>query len=175
MARYPRTIRELIYWEYAKLIAGSAVGRRTDYGFVERSYQKLLAGKISASAILTENQQLFLEGEVCAYCGATEGLQWEHVIPVSRGGPDTFDNLVRACRACNLAKGVRDPYQWYESKDIDSIPRVVLGKFLKLAFAEYERLGALDSVEYMRENDVRRVTLSGVFRRSAKADATPGS
>ena len=36
-----KTIRELIYWEYAKLIAEAAVGSRKNYGFVTHSYKRL--------------------------------------------------------------------------------------------------------------------------------------
>jgi hypothetical protein len=165
MAREPRTMRELIYWEYAKLIAGSAAGSRTNYRFVSHTYQKLMKRQIEPSSILTENQHLFSSGEICAYCGATHQLQWEHIVPRAIGGPDTFDNLVRACAPCNLSKGVRDPYQWYEAKDIDGIPRLVLGKFLKLVFSEYALLGVLDSPDFMRTQNIKRVTLSAVFTR----------
>lgn len=39
----------------------------------------------------------------CAYCGdiATEV---DHVYPKSKGGEDTLDNLVAACRRCNILK-----------------------------------------------------------------------
>jgi hypothetical protein len=38
---------------------------------------------------------------LCRYCGAP-GNSLDHVIPYSRGGPDTPDNLVLACMVCNL-------------------------------------------------------------------------
>ena len=44
----------------------------------------------------------------CRYCGATASeteLHVDHVVPVSLGGTDTADNLVAACRQCNLGKG----------------------------------------------------------------------
>jgi len=36
------TVRELIYWEYAKLIAGAAVGDRLNYKFANFTFRKLL-------------------------------------------------------------------------------------------------------------------------------------
>jgi 5-methylcytosine-specific restriction endonuclease McrA len=48
----------------------------------------------------------------CQYCGATPApgeLNIDHVVPRSRGGGDTWENLVTACRACNLRKGGRTP------------------------------------------------------------------
>lgn len=163
MAYQPKTVRELVYWEYAKLIAEKATGARSNYRFVVFSYKRLVSGKISPSTILTENQHLFRAGDVCAYCGATVNLQWEHIIPMSIGGPDCFDNLVRACSACNLSKGALDPYQWYAKADIEAVPRVVLGKFLKLVFTEYQKAGLLDSDDYMRSANVTRATLSSIF------------
>jgi 5-methylcytosine-specific restriction endonuclease McrA len=45
----------------------------------------------------------------CAYCGCKfEKLTRDHVIPVSRGGPDSCTNVVPACHACNSSKKDRD-------------------------------------------------------------------
>lgn len=47
----------------------------------------------------------------CRYCGISvdEGaiLHVDHVVPVSRGGPTTLENLVTACMDCNLGKSNR--------------------------------------------------------------------
>ena len=51
---------------------------------------------------------LFLRDEFCCqYCGAKEGLTFDHVIPRSRGGRTTWENVVAACGPCNLHKGAR--------------------------------------------------------------------
>ena len=47
------------------------------------------------------------DGFQCAYCGAHENLTFDHVIPRSRGGRTTWENIVTACSPCNLAKGSR--------------------------------------------------------------------
>jgi 5-methylcytosine-specific restriction endonuclease McrA len=51
----------------------------------------------------------------CSYCqkdvGLTE-LVIEHVIPLSRGGDNTAENVVPACAACNSLKGVKDSHTW---------------------------------------------------------------
>lgn len=53
------------------------------------------------------------DGDQCFYCRATEGqMHLDHVMPWSRGGEHTADNLVIACRACNLAKGARTIDEW---------------------------------------------------------------
>jgi len=45
----------------------------------------------------------------CQYCGGFEDLTFDHVIPRSRGGQTTWDNVVAACSACNLRKGGKSP------------------------------------------------------------------
>lgn len=49
------------------------------------------------------------DGFECVYCGATEDLTFDHVIPRSRGGRTTWENIVTACSPCNLKKGGRTP------------------------------------------------------------------
>ena len=59
------------------------------------------------------NPKLFArDRNLCAYCGdqfPEELLTREHIVPVSRGGPDSWMNVVTACRACNHRKGNRTP------------------------------------------------------------------
>ena len=48
----------------------------------------------------------------CQYCGKsfpTSELSLDHVLPKSRGGPTSWDNIVCACVACNVRKGGRTP------------------------------------------------------------------
>ncbi len=53
---------------------------------------------------------LFLRDSfACQYCGRGEDLTFDHVIPRSRGGRTTWENIVTACAPCNLAKGGRTP------------------------------------------------------------------
>ena len=49
------------------------------------------------------------DGFCCQYCGRGEDLTFDHVIPRSRGGRTTWENIVAACAPCNLAKGGRMP------------------------------------------------------------------
>ncbi len=43
----------------------------------------------------------------CAECGASEYLEFDHVIPFSRGGDNSVGNVQLLCRKCNLKKGDR--------------------------------------------------------------------
>jgi 5-methylcytosine-specific restriction endonuclease McrA len=59
--------------------------------------------------LLTRRNVLRRDGNRCQYCGQRERLTLDHVVPRSRGGPDTWDNLVAACVPCNNRKGNRTP------------------------------------------------------------------
>lgn len=61
----------------------------------------------------------------CYYCGikmTKEGralptsLQWEHIIPKSRGGAHSIGNIVAACRSCNFDKGTMFVMEWKRFK-----------------------------------------------------------
>ena len=43
----------------------------------------------------------------CLYCGDGDELTFDHLIPRSRGGRTTWENVVTACSTCNLRKGGR--------------------------------------------------------------------
>lgn len=45
----------------------------------------------------------------CIYCGATEGLTIDHILPASRGGKSSFENCVTACSECNAKKSDKTP------------------------------------------------------------------
>lgn len=52
------------------------------------------------------------DGHLCLYCGKQfddDDLSRDHVMPISRGGADSWQNLVSACRRCNHFKGSRTP------------------------------------------------------------------
>lgn len=159
-----KTLRDLIYWEYAKLIAGSAVGNRKNYGFIMHSFKKLRTGQLKPSPILTENKILVKAEKVCAYCGSAGHLHWEHVIPRSRGGPDTIDNIVLACEQCNLSKGDKDPFEWYGRDRRDEIPRLILGKYLKLVFDEHDSKGTLDATDLNGNSKIDIYDLGAIFK-----------
>lgn len=48
----------------------------------------------------------------CVYCLSPKNLSCDHVIPVSKGGGTTFENLATACRSCNSSKRDKTPAEW---------------------------------------------------------------
>jgi 5-methylcytosine-specific restriction endonuclease McrA len=59
---------------------------------------------------LTRRNLLHRDGHSCQYCGyAGDDLTLDHVVPRSRGGGDSWENIVTACVRCNVKKGNRTP------------------------------------------------------------------
>lgn len=61
-----------------------------------------------ASPTLTNKTLFTRDRNVCAYCGGTfkyADLTRDHIHPLSKGGPDSWENTVAACRSCNQWKG----------------------------------------------------------------------
>ncbi|MFM2080847.1 MAG: hypothetical protein RLZZ124_1809 [Cyanobacteriota bacterium] len=59
---------------------------------------------------LTRRNLFQRDGHCCQYCGSHgDRLSVDHVIPRSRGGEHSWDNVTTACLRCNVNKGNRTP------------------------------------------------------------------
>lgn len=55
---------------------------------------------------LTRREVFIRDSYTCQYCGReSNDLTIDHIVPRSRGGSHTWDNLVAACKPCNHRKG----------------------------------------------------------------------
>ena len=95
---------------------------KTERGLVQMrvSSQNRRARKRNAVGTHTTDElyaQLQRQKNTCYYCKRTleaSRRSWhaEHVEPLSRGGSNSIDNIVIACRECNLSKGHKLPHEW---------------------------------------------------------------
>lgn len=73
----------------------------------------------------------------CVYCGTKQDLSIDHVIPRSRGGDNSWGNLVSCCKKCNTKKGNRTP----EEANMKFIKKVEVPKtFCGVFTVEAERI-----------------------------------
>lgn len=70
-----------------------------------RSYIRIPYSRIS----LSRKNIMKRDHQTCQYCGIKSDLTLDHVMPRSRGGRDSWENLVTACNKCNVKKGNRTP------------------------------------------------------------------
>lgn len=69
--------------------------------YVRRPYPEL---RVSRKGIFAR------DNHCCQYCGAQNvALTVDHVLPISRGGQNSWENLATSCVSCNNRKGDRTP------------------------------------------------------------------
>ena len=100
-----KTVKDLIFWEYAKLISGAALDNRKQFPFIMKKFKELQTGKIKWSEILRED--LSMDTTKCAYCNSTENLSNDHVVPKRECHFAEIHNIVKSCKTCNSSKGDR--------------------------------------------------------------------
>ena len=72
----------------------------------------------------------------CAYCGATDRpLQRDCVLPISRGGRYTLDNVAPACGSCNASKCNDEVTGWLRRKRLDERAFLLRHREIGLALA----------------------------------------
>lgn len=80
---------------------------------VPRVVRLLSYDRIPRTTIKFNRRNIFLrDGHRCQYCGkrySSLRLSLDHVLPKSRGGGETWENIVCACLKCNVDKGGRTP------------------------------------------------------------------
>jgi hypothetical protein len=77
------------------------------------------AERMGSEGSYTIQERVDLENEYggrCAYCGSTDKVGLDHVIPLCLGGTNSIDNLVPCCHACNVSKGKKPLLVWMAQK-----------------------------------------------------------
>ena len=148
------TVGELLHWSYANLaMAHSAITSKADkygtrhYMVRSRLYKGLNNQTMSIGPLADDERLKMILPQACCYCGGREYLSVDHLIPMKRGGANTGDNLVWACRGCNSSKCAHDVLDWLAAKN-QFPPILLLRRYLKLA------------VEMSRERNVMNALLA---------------
>ena len=142
--KYVKSIREEILYEYAKLMSRTVFKGKLNYGFITDRFKALRDGEITISGTTREWQREQQLPQECVFCGSTNELQIDHLIPRNRGGSDAADNMVWSCRSCNASRCDRGIFEWLGLEEKDKLHRLVAGKYLKELYDLHERAGTLD-------------------------------
>ena len=136
----------MIFWQYAAIMTGAATGHKNEWALRMSFFRKLSSGELSWSTTVREWKLEAESPPVCIYCGATDALTTEHMLPRSRGGEDVFDNVVHVCKTCNSSKGAKGLYEWKGLSAKNDHHRIAEGKYLKYLYSLHERNGTLNSM-----------------------------
>ncbi|MBQ4411349.1 MAG: HNH endonuclease [Candidatus Methanomethylophilus sp.] len=117
---------------------------RTSFMIRSRLFKGLCTGKMSMRSLFDDERHKMLSGARCAYCGSTENLSVDHLLPRAAGGSDNADNLICCCRRCNSSKGDKDMLQWFSERN-QFPPLLILRRYLKLVFQFCLEAGVLDA------------------------------
>lgn len=104
-----------------KRIAYAIVYQKTHPEIVATTRHKRKAMKAFRITPEDHRRLLLRYRNECAYCRTKLGewgrsshnsLQWDHIVPLSRGGDDSIGNIVPSCRSCNLSKSSSLLVEW---------------------------------------------------------------
>lgn len=62
------------------------------------------------SSVRVNRKRIFKrDNNTCGYCGSKKNLTVDHILPRSRGGKNTWENMITSCNRCNGMKDNRTP------------------------------------------------------------------
>lgn len=145
------TVRKVLAESYANLaMAHMAVEQQAKkYGrrhFMVRAKLRkgFRDGSMAIRSMADDEKLKMILPQACSYCGASDNLSGDHLVPTSRGGPNLGENLVWACRSCNSSKGPRDMLNWWFATRQEFPPILLLRRYLKMAWNLSEAASMLD-------------------------------
>jgi 5-methylcytosine-specific restriction endonuclease McrA len=116
---------------------------------------RALAARMAEYVPPLNNPALFRRDcQICMYCSqqfAIGDLSRDHVTPMSRGGGDTWNNVVTACRRCNHHKGAHLP----EDVGLELIAVPFTPSYAEYIFLQGRRILA-DQMAFLRAHFPRR-------------------
>jgi hypothetical protein len=141
---YVKTIREELFFEYARFISRSTLKGNVDYPFVANRFKALLGGKASMADLNRDWPRDPDQPPACAFCGASSDLEIDYLVPLSRGGLSSPDNAVLACPDCRAARGDKGIFQWLGLEKKDGLDPYIAARYLKELFDAHSQKGTLE-------------------------------
>jgi len=182
-----KTVRDLIYYQYAKIIARRAfsaqdgkAAKAQSYGFIKKTFRELQAGTKKWSETMREDWQFVESDKKCSYCGTQEDLHREHIVPKSLkikpecGTCDTIQsihNQVWACKKCNSLKHTKGLYEFFkllypsEKKFYDLIPPILEKKYLKTIYCCHVCADTLDKGDIDGDAEITVLDIDYILKR----------
>lgn len=114
--RYRETHKEQLYLKGKKYRE-----EHLDYFYNKARERKLSQKKVSDGTVTLEYEHFLFDEQngKCAYCGCDlneSGKHLDHIIPISRGGLHTINNVHWTCPTCNMSKGDKLEDEWLKKE-----------------------------------------------------------
>lgn len=129
----------LLLKEKAEIVEAAEAELRSEYLTIPRPLVIRLVYYVRipyrVSLPLTRRTVLARDHYACQYCGvqpSRKELTVDHILPRSRGGHTTWENVVAACQSCNGRKGSRTP----EEANMKLLSKPIKPRFVALAMIE---------------------------------------
>jgi len=181
-----KTIQDLIYYQYAKIVARRAFSvingkeaKGKHYGFIKTIFRELKSGVKTWSEITREDWQFVEHEKKCIYCGSVIDLHKEHIVPKSLAisqecaSCDTIQgihNQIWACGRCNSMKSDKGLYRFFkekfptERKFYDLIPPLLEKKYLKTIYNCHTCAGTLDKGDIDGDGELTVLDIDQIIR-----------
>src|SRR5690625_2346587 len=166
------TVGKCLHYAYANLEMTRWAMNEGAKKYIRKHYRRRMwvyaayrAGTRRPASLVRDDVEKLRRGDICAYCDTVGRTTSDHILPKSRGGPDTGDNIVRSCRSCNSRKGSKDLFECYATRGAEAFPPLFLVRtYLKL------------SIAWAGENSIMRTPLSEIELTSLpfRPDLIPG-
>jgi hypothetical protein len=98
-----------ILWESQRIVYSELLGEQLDRKLERRVKD---AGRKNHGYEHYKDEVFSRDGNRCVYCGSPSDLTLDHVVPQSKGGEHSIDNLATCCASCNSSKGAKDLAEW---------------------------------------------------------------
>ena len=95
--------RQILEKEKKKQIESEAIQELLDAGLIDNNFYSGL----NVRETIPKDVKIAVwkrDKECCVCCGSRNNLEFDHIIPVSRGGSNTIKNIQILCRECNRRK-----------------------------------------------------------------------
>jgi len=139
---YVRTIREELFYEYARLVSRSRFGT-IEKGSTTDTFRELCGTGVSFPESIPEERAPAESGE-CVYCGTPDNLTKDYLVPITRGGTDSTDNETTVCKLCKSSRGEKGIFEWLGLREKNHLHRWTASRYLKLLYLLHEQAGTLD-------------------------------